>query len=65
MPLVSKFDLVLYYAMEELCKTFRPIAFCVVKLQLVKGRILDVRGSLVLSDLVTYIFAYNKMISSS
>ena len=55
MSLVSNFDLLFYNAMEGLCEHFRPIACLVVKLQLVKVRKLDVCGSLVLSNSVTYI----------
>ena len=55
MPLVSNFDMVLYYVMKGLCENFRLIACCVVKLQLVKVRKLDVCGSLVLSNSVTIV----------
>ena len=58
MPLVSKFDLLLYNATEELLEKFRSITYWVVKLQLVKVRKLDVCGSLVLSNSVTFILKY-------
>ena len=40
--------------MEELCENFRLIAYWVVTLQWVKFRKLDVCGSIVLSNSVTY-----------
>jgi len=52
MPSVSNFDLIIHYAMEELCESFRTIAYRVVKLQLVN---VNVCGSLVLSNSVTNI----------
>ena len=55
MTLVSNLDLEFYHAMEKVCENFRSIAYCIVKLKLVKDRKLDVCGNLVLSNSVTFI----------
>ena len=41
--------------MNALCENFMSIAYCIVKLQVIKVKELDVCGSLVLSNLVTYV----------
>ena len=44
----------LHHAVKELCENCRSIAYLVAKLQLVEVEELDVCGSLVLSNPVTY-----------
>ena len=51
MPSISNYDLLIHYAMEEICKSFRTIGYWAVKLQLVK---VSKCGSLVLLNSVTY-----------
>ena len=54
MPSASNFDLYFSNVMTLLCENFRSITCWKVMLQLAKVKELDVRGSLVLSNLVTY-----------
>ena len=49
----SNVDLLLYNAMNALCESCRSLAYCIVKLQVIKVKELDVCGSLVLSNPVT------------
>jgi len=49
MPLVSNFFLLFHEHMTKLCENSRSIAWCNIKLQLIKVEELDVCGSLVLS----------------
>ena len=53
---LSKVALLLHNAMKSFCENCRSNAYRVVKLQAVKVDELDVCGSLVLSNPVTYVF---------
>ena len=55
---VSNLDLLLYNAMKALCENCQSIAYCIVMLQVIKVKELDVCGSLVLSNPVTYLGYY-------